>query len=172
MWSKQSSRDVVRDGLGTLFPRLWRYCLVLTGARDRADDLAQAACLRAIEKSDQFQVGTHLDRWIFTLAQRLWIDELRKQAVRTGGGLSPVEEEDLVDTTLGPEDNVLGREVLLAVMTLPEAQRTAMFLVYVEGHSYKDAADILETPIGTIMSRLSAARGKIGQKFGQESGVQ
>lgn len=171
MESTTDAAEIIRKGMVGLFPRLWRYCLVLTVSRDQADDLAQAACLRAIERSHQFQVGTHLDRWVFKVAHRLWFDEMRKQAIRKGGGLVPVEDTDLVDSSLGPEETVLGKEVFKEVMALPEAQRAAVFVVYVEGHSYKQAADILETPIGTIMSRLAAARGKIGQKFNEESKV-
>lgn len=52
------------------------------------------ACLRALEKAELFQPGSKLDRWIFTIAQRIWFNELRKQAVRTGGGLAPVEQLD------------------------------------------------------------------------------
>ena len=154
--------------LESVFPRLWRYCLVVAGNRDRADDLAQAACLRAIERSHQFEAGTHLDRWLFRIAQRVWIDEVRKQAVRLGGGNLAVEDADLVDTNLDPEANVMGQEVMKEVMSLPEAQRIVVFLVYVEGKSYKQAAEIIGTPIGTIMSRLAAARRKIAEKFQDE----
>jgi RNA polymerase sigma-70 factor (ECF subfamily) len=157
--------------LESVFPRLWRYCLVVAGNRDRADDLAQAVCLRAIERSHQFEAGTHLDRWLFKIAQRVWIDEMRKQAVRLGGGIMAVEDADLVDTKLDPEANVMGQQVMKEVMALPEAQRTVVFLVYVEGKSYKQAAEIVDTPIGTIMSRLAAARRKIAEKFQDESGT-
>ena len=154
-----------------MFPKFWRYCLVLTGDKERADDLAQAACARALEKADQFQVGTHLDRWMFRLIQRLWINELRKESVRIGGGLAPIEEANLIDPDLDPEKKLLGREVLLEVMRLPEAQRTTVLLVYVEGYSYRDAAMVLDIPIGTVMSRLAVARGKLVQKFHSESEV-
>lgn len=175
MWGKKDSRkdatDIVRAGIKDILPRLWRYCLVLTGNRDLADDLAQAVCLRALEKADQFQPGTHLDRWLFRIAQRTWINDLRKQAVRTGGGLMPVEESDLPDTNADPEMNILGREVLMGVMALPEAQRTTVLLVYAEGYSYRDTADILDIPVGTVMSRLAAARKKLVEEFGDESEV-
>lgn len=69
-----------------VFPRIWRYAFSLTGSRDGADDLAQAACLRAIEKASQFKVGSHLDRWMFRITHNLWISELRKDRVRKGGG--------------------------------------------------------------------------------------
>ncbi|MEO0866603.1 MAG: sigma factor, partial [Pseudomonadota bacterium] len=80
-----------------VFPRLWRYSVALTGRRDWADDLAQTTCLRALDKADQFEAGTHLDRWMFRMAQRIWLNELRSRKVRTGGGLVPVEEIELPD---------------------------------------------------------------------------
>lgn len=170
-WRKLTPHEVVKKELETFFPRLWRYCLALTGDRNRTDDLAQAACLRAIEKADKFQPGTHFDRWMFRLTQRLWINEIRKQAVRTGGGLASIDEEELIDDKPDPETNLLGREVLLEVMRLPEAQRATVLLVYVEGYSYKEAASLLEIPIGTVMSRLAVARGKLVDKYGDRSRV-
>ncbi len=171
MWGKKSSYDLVRDGIPSIYPRLWRYSLVLTSNRDTADDLAQAACLRALDKADQFQPGTHLDRWMFTITHRLWINELRKNAVRTGGGLMPIEEIDLPDTKADPEMNLLSREVLLKVMALPEAQRSTVLLVYGEGYSYREASELLEIPVGTVMSRLAAARSKLVQEFVDKSDV-
>ncbi len=169
MTAEKNSDSEIRRGLKSLFPRLWRYCVVLTGSTDRADDLAQATCLRALEKSDQYAVGTKLDRWLFRIAQRTWLNDLRSEAVRKGGGLAPIEEIDLPDPNPGPELNLLGREVLMGVMKLPEAQRTTVALVYVEGYSYKEAAEVLDIPIGTVMSRLSAARSKLQSKFDHEA---
>ena len=160
-WKNQSSETTVRNGIEKVYPRLWRYCLVLTSNKAQADDLAQAACVRALERSYSFKQGSHFDRWIFRLTQRLWIDELRKAAVRRGGGLSSIEDVDLIDTEPNPEQTILNREILMGVMQLPEAQRVTVLLVYVEGHSYRDAAKILDIPVGTIMSRLSIARSKL-----------
>lgn len=157
--------ETVKTGIGELYPRLWRYCLVLSGNRTNADDLAQAACLRALEKANLFEIGTHLDRWLFRLTQRLWIDEQRKQVVRTGAGLVAVEDANLVDSSLDPERAILLAEIVTSVMKLPEAQRTAVVLVYIEGYSYRDAATILDVPVGTIMSRLAAARSKLAAAY-------
>lgn len=157
--------EAVKSGIGELYPRLWRYCLVLSGNRNNADDLAQAACLRALEKASLFEVGTHLDRWLFRLTQRLWIDERRKQVVRTGAGLVQVEDANLVDSSLDPERAILLAEIVASVMKLPEAQRTAVVLVYIEGYSYRDAAMVLDVPIGTVMSRLAAARSKLAAVY-------
>ncbi len=164
---KNADREVI-DGLKPLFPRLWRYCVVLTGHPEQADDLAQAACQRALEKAHHYQPGTRLDRWLFRIAQRLWLNERRAEAVRRGGGMTAIEDIELPDDRPGPESNILAREVLLEVLALPEAQRTTVVLVYVEGYSYKEAADMLDIPIGTVMSRLAAARGKLAGKFKQE----
>ncbi len=159
----------MRDGLGDISPRLWRYCLVLSGNRDTAEDLAQAACLRAIEKADQFEPGTHLDRWVFRIAQRMWLNDLRAQTVRRGGGLVSVHDTDLPESVTGekmsPESNIFVGEVLSQVAALPQAQREAVMLVYIEGFSYKEAAEVLSIPIGTVMSRLAAARGKLAAKL-------
>ena len=80
---------------------------------------------------------------------------------RLGGGLVPVEDIDLPDTTPGADVNILARDVLNRVNALPEAQRQSVFLVYVEGFSYKEAAEIMEIPIGTVMSRLAGARKRL-----------
>lgn len=167
MAREKTALEEVRHGLPDLFPRLWRYCLALTSNRERANDLAQAACLHALEKSKHFQPGTHLDRWLFRLTQRLWLNELRADAVRRGRGLLPVEEIDLPDNKSDPHANLYAKEVLSAVTGLPEAQRVTVMLVYVEGYSYRDASEILEIPIGTVMSRLSAARKTLASRLDQ-----
>lgn len=173
LFGKKSSEQEIRDGLVAVFPRLWRYALVLTSNRAAADDLAQATCCRALEKADSYQQGTHLDRWLFTIAHRMWLNDLRANAVRRGGGLQAVEDIDLPGPGPDVETNYFAREVLHRVNALPEAQRACVLLVYVEGFKYAEAAGILDVPIGTVMSRLAAARKTVvaqmsdkGAKFG------
>lgn len=157
--------EEVRLGLASLYPRLWRYCLVVTGNPENASDIAQTACERALGKAEQFTSGTKLDRWVFRIAQRVWLNELRSKAVRRGGGMVPLDDVDLPDTAVDTEASVLSRQVLVAAMALPEAQRTTMILVYVEGYSYREASDILDIPIGTVMSRLASARVSLSKKL-------
>jgi RNA polymerase sigma-70 factor, ECF subfamily len=157
---QKKSSELMASALPAVFPRLWRYCLVLTGKHDLADDLAQNTSLRAMEKADLFEPGTHLDRWLFRMAQNLWFNELRQRKTRREDG-SMIDAEMIADKTKDVEANYFGREVLLHVMALSDVQRTAVLLVYVEGYSYQQAADILEVPIGTMMSRLSDARRKL-----------
>ena len=170
MGTPKTSDQAVREGVSEIYPRLWRYCVSLTGNRDQGGDVAQAAMLRALEKSAQFEVGTHLDRWVFRIAQRLWLNELRSAAVRRGAGLVPVEDFDLSDGRPDVETNILASEVFTQVMALPEAQRATVVLVYVEGFSYKEAAEILEIPIGTVMSRLAAGRKTIAKRTSYHAG--
>lgn len=165
---KKSAEQEIRDGLPTLFPRLWRYALVLTSNKDAAFDLAQATCLRALEQSDKYEPGTHLDRWLFRMAHRIWLNELRALTVRRGGGLQPVEDVEIPDTKPDAETNYFVREVLLSIYSLPEAQRACVILVYVEGFKYAEAADILNVPVGTVMSRLAAARKTVTKRIGDK----
>lgn len=143
------------------FPRLWRYCLGLTQRRAEADDLAQATCLRALEHIERFKEHQHPDRWLIKVARNLWLNQLKADRVRRGGGLVPVDRVDLQDLTSSPELDMFTTQVFSAVMDLPEAQRDTVLLAYVEGWSYKETAEILDIPIGTVMSRLADARRKL-----------
>ncbi|MEL6374933.1 MAG: RNA polymerase sigma factor [Pseudomonadota bacterium] len=169
MRDRSPAQTDVRHGLADVFPRLWRYCLTLTANRADADDLAQAACLRAIERAHLFEPGTHLDRWVFTIAHRIWLNELRAARLRRGGGLAPIEDVDLIDEKADTEMNFSARELLRKVLRLPEAQRVVVLLVYVEGYAYKEAAAIIGIPIGTVMSRLAAARKKLAAQDSEQA---
>ena len=105
------------------------------------------------------------------MAQRVWLNELRSRKVRMGGGLVPVEEIDLPANLPDSETNIFARDVLNKMNTLPEAQRQSVFLVYVEGYSYKEAAHMMDIPIGTVMSRLAAARRVISQRMNVGEGA-
>ena len=159
----EASRREVRAGLEPSLARLWRYALVLSRARDVADDLVQATCLRAIERADQFVPGTRVDRWLFAILRSIWLNDIRSQRIRQGGGF--VDAADAL-TTDGEREigmNITAAVVLRAIDRLPEAQRETILLVYGEGYSYAEAAVALGVPIGTIMSRLSAGRAALAR---------
>jgi RNA polymerase sigma-70 factor, ECF subfamily len=143
--------------------RLWRYGLILSRQRDVADDLVQATCVRAIESAEQFTIETRIDRWLFAILHSLWINEVRSRQVRMGQGFVDANTALVVDGTGELETRVLANQILGKVETLPEAQREALFLAYVEGLSYREVADVLNIPIGTVMSRLAGARAKIAE---------
>src|SRR6516164_3113522 len=88
----EASRREVRAGLEPSLARLWRYALVLSRARDVADDLVQTTCLRASERADQFVPGTRIDRWLFAILRSIWLNEIRSQRIREGRGFIDAEE--------------------------------------------------------------------------------
>jgi RNA polymerase sigma-70 factor (ECF subfamily) len=163
-----ASEADIRSGLTENLSRLWRYGLVLSHRRDVADDLVQQTCVRALERSAQFQAGTRLDRWLFAILHSIWLNEIRARRVRQGQGFVDAEEVLVVDGAQETETHVMANQVLRLVNALPDAQRAAVFLAYVEGLSYKEVAGILDIPIGTVMSRLAAARAKLAGNIAEE----
>jgi RNA polymerase sigma-70 factor (ECF subfamily) len=159
----EASRREVRAGLEPSLARLWRYALVLSKARDSADDLVQATCLRAIERADQFVPGTRIDRWLFAILRSIWLNEIRSLKIREGSGFVDAEDALVGDGVLEMETNITASTVLSAIGGLPGAQRETILLVYAEGYSYAEAAAALGVPIGTIMSRLAAGRAALAK---------
>lgn len=131
----------------------------------------QSTVERALSRAHQFEAGTRVDSWMFRIAQNLRIDAARA-ALRRGTQV-PVDDlpetmgEDGRATVENRSDLAAAQRALLAV---PEDQRAAFLLVVVEGMSYREAADTLEVPVGTIMSRLARARGRIEQVVGRGPG--
>ncbi|PWC39420.1 RNA polymerase sigma factor [Azospirillum sp. TSO35-2] len=158
-----ASEAEVRQGLSANLARLWRYGLVLSRQRDVADDLVQQTCLRALERHAQFKPGSRLDNWLFAILNSIWLNEVRSRRVRLGQGFVEAETILEIDGAQAAESRVMANQLLRRVNDLPEAQRTAVFLAYVEELSYREVATILDIPIGTVMSRLAAARAKLAQ---------
>src|SRR6202522_4085670 len=111
----EASRREVRAGLEPSLARLWRYALVLSKARDAADDLVQATCLRAIERADQFAPGTRVDRWLFAILRSIWLNEIRSQRIREGGGFVDAEDALTTDGAREIEMNITASAVLRAI---------------------------------------------------------
>jgi RNA polymerase sigma-70 factor (ECF subfamily) len=161
-----ASEEDIRKGLSQQLARLWRYAVVLSRQRDVADDLVQATCVRALERAGQYEAGTRLDRWLFSILHSIWLNEVRSRRVREGQGFVDADQTLVVDGARQAETHILASQVLEQVQALPEAQRSAVFLAYVEGLSYREVAAVLGVPIGTVMSRLAAARAKLADGSG------
>ncbi|WP_448953339.1 RNA polymerase sigma factor [Labrys neptuniae] len=151
----------VRTGLAAHLVALWRFGLVLSGSGQAAEELVQATCLRALERSHQFMPGTRLDRWLFAIERSIWLNEIRASKIRNPVELDEAEAVLSFDGERQFETNILAAQVLRKVQALPAALRETVFLVYGEGLSYAEAADTLAVPIGTVMSRLASARLKL-----------
>jgi RNA polymerase sigma-70 factor, ECF subfamily len=157
----------IRLQLVTMLPRLRRFAASLTRNMTEADDLVQATCEKALRSAQSFDAGTRLDSWLYRIMQNHWIDEMRKR--KTQGVEQPVEESfDLVgmDGVRTTEARMAAREVMQALHTLPEEQRSVVTLVCVEDLSYREVSDILGIPLGTVMSRLSRARRALAEALG------
>jgi RNA polymerase sigma-70 factor (ECF subfamily) len=159
-----------RTELVALLPRLRRFALTLTRNPADGDDLLQATCERAMLRMAQWQESTRLDSWLYTMMRNLWTSETRKRRVRLGQGQVDAAVADELLTPVGPADHVYGNELITMMMALPEGLSAALLLVSIEGHSYKEAAEILDIPIGTVMSRMSKARQLVKERLAQTGG--
>jgi len=165
------AEDQLRAQMMAVLPRLRRFALALTGRSADADDLVQDTVERALRSLNQFVPDTRMDSWMFRIAQNLWIDKMRAGKVRAGT-VNDMEaaEKVSVDGVRAAEAHMLLKSTLLALGELPEEQREVVALVLIDGISYREAAAILDVPIGTVTSRLARAREALAAKvFGSDS---
>jgi RNA polymerase sigma-70 factor (ECF subfamily) len=156
----QMSPDIGAN-LVALLPRLRRYALTLCRSAAMAEDLVQGTCVRALANAESWAPGTRFDAWTFRILRNHWIDGLR-QAEHRGEGAAIDEEAIAGDPgEPGAMARLHLRDVRRAIDVLPGEQRETLLLVCVEDMSYREAADFLGVPIGTIMSRLARARRRL-----------
>ena len=147
------------EELVELLPRLRRFARGLARHASDADDLVQAAIERALKSRDQWQQGTRLDSWMYRITRNLWIDDRRAAGRR--GVQAPIDDavtQIAGDGAAEVEASVLRGDVDGAMARLPDEQREVVMLVLVEGYAYREVAEILEVPIGTVTSRLARGR--------------
>lgn len=151
------------EALTALIPRLRRYAHALARHPVRPDDLVQDALERAWARREQWQRGTDLRAWLFTILHNAFVSELRRHEVRgdpqafdddAGDGGRPV----LPGSPAGPG---LMLDIERALTALPTDQRAVVLLVGLEELSYREAADVLGIPVGTVMSRLARGRARL-----------
>ncbi len=157
--------DPFRQQMIDLLPRLRRFAYTLTSNRFDADDLVQAACERALTRREQFKMGTRMDSWMFRIVHTLRIDASRSSRSRNPHS-SFNEEYDSRGHANSSERNKIEAKLMLdnvikAMAQLSENDRVVIALVCVDGMSYKKAAETLDVPMGTVMSRLARARIKL-----------
>jgi RNA polymerase sigma-70 factor (ECF subfamily) len=139
-----------------LLPRLRRFARNLTRNPHDADDVVQIAIERALTRLDQWHRDARLDSWLFRIVRNAWIDEIRSRA-RRDALFAPEEAGETIG--VAAMDREVDRlSVEAAMAQSPEEQRLAVSLVLVEGLPYKEAALVLDVPIGTLTSRLARGR--------------
>lgn len=154
------SADEIRGQIVQLLPRLRRFAVALTGSITDGDDLVQDTVERALKNLHQWEPGTRLDNWMFRIAKNRFID-IRRSQKRSGVVAGDVPEDApaaVADGARAANARLMLADVVQALQKLPLEQREALVLVTVEGRSYRDAADILQIPIGTLTSRIARAR--------------
>lgn len=147
------------DELTTLLPRLRRFAHGLSRNPADADDLTQLTIERALRSREQWQPGTRLDAWAYRIMRNLWIDTARSRARKEKLEAAPEDAESVGED---PRDAIHAsidlKRIMEAMNRLPDEQREVVALILIEGLGYREAAELLGLPIGTISSRLVRGR--------------
>lgn len=157
------------EKLISLLPNLRRFAKSLVHAPDIADDLVQITVERAIAHWKSFDGSARLEPWLFRIMRNARIDMVRRDRI-AGSGVDVHAFPEILphDPRSGIEARITLRSVQAAVRELPPDLGAVLHLVCVEELTYAEAADVLEIPIGTVMSRLSRARLALARKLGIE----
>ncbi|MDG2534240.1 sigma-70 family RNA polymerase sigma factor [Sphingomonas sp. HITSZ_GF] len=154
------------DELLTLLPRLRRFARALARDAADADDLCQVALEKALRSRASWQPGTRMDSWMYRIMRNSWIDTARSRS-RAAQTFVDAEAGLGVGAEGGAEARLILGDIDAAMQALPDEQREAVALVLVEGLAYKEAADVLEIPIGTLTSRLVRGRQALMTRLGE-----
>jgi len=150
---------------------LRKFCYSLTGNAADADDLLQATVERLLEKG--IPDDAHVARWSYRVCKNAWIDELRSRDVRQRYPQLVVDDENDAPSAEDVADSERELEAVNAALgEMPADQRLALTLVVLEGKTYAEAAEILEVPVGTIMSRIARARRFLQTRQGPQAGLE
>ena len=166
MCSVQSIEERKREFEGVALQymgSLYKAALRMTRDESEAQDLVQDAYLRAYRFFDKFEKGTNLKAWLFKILKNVYINKYRRESkIPQMVELSNVEASGDLTASMTPEnevfDNLLDDDITNAIDALPEEFRLTIILSDLEGFPYKEIAEILDCPIGTVMSRLHRGR--------------
>jgi RNA polymerase sigma-70 factor (ECF subfamily) len=156
----------IHEQIVVLLPRLRRFARNLTRNPHDADDVVQIAVERALLRLDQWRRDARLDSWMFKIVRNAWIDELRSRGRRDRVFVAEEAGDSVGVESI--ENEIARMSVQAAMARLPEDQRVAVSLVLVEGLPYKEAAEVLEIPMGTLTSRLARGREALQALLGAE----
>src|ERR1700726_1179415 len=158
----------VHEQIVMLLPRLRRFARNLARNPHDADDVVQIAVERALTRLDQWRSDARLDSWMFKIVRNAWIDEVRSRGRRDKVFVAAEAGENVGTDSMARETELMS--VQSAMARLPDDQREAVSLVLVEGLPYREAAEVLEVPIGTLTSRLARGREALQALLGVEGG--
>jgi RNA polymerase sigma-70 factor, ECF subfamily len=148
---------------------LYGTALRLTRNKQDAEDLVQDACLRGFQYFHKYEQGSNFKAWIFKILMNTFINKYHKNK-RTPPSVQFEKVEYSIDSELKDDDrktiltdgnvfkNMFDDEIVHAIETIPKDYRVAVLLCDIENFTYKEMSDILEIPLGTVMSRISRGR--------------
>ena len=159
--------NAINNEIAALLPRLRRFARGIVYNRDDADDLVQVAVERGLGRSAQWEPGTRLDSWMFRIMKNAWIDEVRSR-MRRDTLFAPEEAGEHVGDGFA-EAQQQRMAIEKAVSMLSDEHRMVIALVLVDGLPYKEAAEVLEIPMGTLTSRLVRARAALQELLSDQA---
>ena len=136
---------------------LRRYARALLRDRGEADDLVQDVLARALSRQHCYRDGTNLRAWLFTIMHNVHVNRLRQRIARPDE-VAVDDVETQLTTPPVQQEHIELQELGRAMASLSEEQRQVLLLVAVEGLKYEEVAEVLDVPVGTVMSRLSRGR--------------
>ncbi len=159
---KGAEAGIFADDMIAQLPALRRYAAGLAGRTGEADDLVQDCIERALRRPDALQNRVRMGAWLRSILHNLFVDELRRRRGR-GSVVDVRDMEDDLALSAPPQDSSGVRDFGRAMAGLSVEHRQILLLVGVEGLSYRQVADELAIPAGTVMSRLARARAALRQ---------
>jgi RNA polymerase sigma factor (sigma-70 family) len=164
--SDASDRSTLSNEIVELIPALRAFARTFYRDINDADDLVQVTLVRALSSVHQFQAGTAMKSWLFTIMRNAFYTKVKVDARQAPGKGHCASIKPIVDPP--QEWSACGKELANAISRLPEQQREVIMLIGVLGVSYEEAAEICNCAVGTIKSRLNRARNRLLEELGEE----
>ena len=159
LFQNEKSKESFEENLLEHIDSLYNFAYRLTRNREEAEDIVQEASLRGFKSCHKFAEGTNFKAWMFTIVRNIFINGYRKKS-REPLKVNYEEVENFVSLPefTGLEEELFSEDLQQSLGQLPEELRTTLMLFYVEELSYKEIAEVMKCPVGTVMSRLFMAR--------------
>ena len=158
-----NSRPAIEALVEAHYAGLYRYAYRLSGSCQEAEDLTQETFCLAQNKLDQLRDETRAKSWLFTILRNVYLHRLRQVKQEKQVPLDGIAE--LPERASEPSAVVDSAQLQKVLGELPEAFRTPLILYYFEEFSYKDIAEQMNVPLGTVMSRLARAKTFLRQRL-------
>lgn len=155
-----SSHEDFVKALVAQLPGLRRYAIALSNNTALADDLVQDCVEKALRQSGQLRELALLPRWLRSILHNLYIDEIRRRRGK-GQQADIMNFADHAELSMPADDSAQGRDFVRAMRALNFEHRQILLLVGLEDLNYREIAEELDVPIGTVMSRLARARERL-----------